>query len=382
MDSFVVSPSAAMTGAVEGGRSPLADLQAFIAALRVKAQVAQVVGQSTATMSDLPMAAVFDPIIKPREGLSADRDSSKRDEKIMTMLRERGALRVVGGVASPSLAQAISQLYESHANFSAAIDYVLGEEILARQRNEALCGLRLLLHGGAGVGKTDFSLTLAKLLGVPVEVLSFSSAQAAAYLAGSEEYWSNTKPGIVWQLLIQGNHANPIFVLDEIDKTSDRWGDPLGALYPLLEHRSAAIFCDKSIPWLPIDASRCNWIATANYPEQLHPAIRSRFTEIEVTTPTEDALLNLLQKLYRSLLAEFSLADRFAEKLSTEQAGLLLGGSIRDAKRLLRSAVAQALRDGKSEVGRRQLTWPVDDNYLGRQDLNREGSEARVTVIS
>ena len=32
--------------------------------------------------------------------------------------------------------------------------------------------------------------------------------------------------------------------------------------------------------------------------------------------------------------------------------------------------------------GRRQLAWPVDDNYLGRQDLNREGSEARVTVIS
>ena len=33
-------------------------------------------------------------------------------------------------------------------------------------------------------------------------------------------------------------------------------------------------------------------------------------------------------------------------------------------------------------AGRRQLAWPVDDNYLGRQDLNREGSEARVTVIS
>jgi len=350
MDSAVDSPPAETTGADSRRRSPLADLQAFIAALRITAQVAQTAGLSTATMSDLPMAAVFDPAIKPREGLSVDRDLTKRDEKIVSVLRERGALRVMGAVACPSLAQAISQLYESHANFSAAIDYVLGEEILARQRGEALCGLRLLLHGGAGVGKTDFSLSLARLLDVPAEVISLSSSQAAAYLAGSEQYWSNTQPGIVWRQLIQGNHANPIFVLDETDKVSANWGDPLGALYQLLEPRSASIFCDKSIPWLPIDASRCNWIATANDPESLHPAIRSRFVEVEVSSPSEDALRNLLQKLYSDLLAEFSLADRFPEMLPPEQAGVLLGGSIRDAKRLLRSAVAQALRDGRGAV--------------------------------
>lgn len=181
-------------------------------------------------------------------------------------------------------------------------------------------------------------------------MISLSSSQAAAYLAGSEQYWSNTQPGIVWRQLIQGNHANPIFVLDETDKVSANWGDPLGALYQLLEPRSASIFCDKSIPWLPIDASRCNWIATANDPESLHPAIRSRFVEVEVTSPSEDALRNLLQKLYSDLLAEFSLGDRFPEMLPPEQAGVLLGGSIRDAKRLLRSAVAQALRDGRGAV--------------------------------
>ena len=350
MDSAVDSPPAETTGADSRRRSPLADLQAFIAALRITAQVAQTAGLSTATMSDLPMAAVFDPAIKPREGLSVDRDLTKRDEKIVSVLRERGALRVMGAVACPSLAQAISQLYESHANFSAAVDYVLGEEILARQQGEALSGLRLLLHGGAGEGKTDFSLSLARLLDVPAEVISLSSSQAAAYLAGSEQYWSNTQPGIVWRQLIQGNHANPIFVLDETDKVSANWGDPLGALYQLLEPRSASIFCDKSIPWLPIDASRCNWIATANDPESLHPAIRSRFVEVEVSSPSEDALRNLLQKLYSDLLAEFSLADRFPEMLSPEQAGVLLGGSIRDAKRLLRSAVAQALRDGRGAV--------------------------------
>ena len=138
-----------------------------------------------------------------------DRDVKKHAEQVIKMLRERGGLRLLGAVGSPDLADMISHLYESPTNFSPAVNYVLGEEALARQRNDALSDLRLLLYGGTGVGKTDFALSLAKLLGVPAEVLSLSAAQAAASLAGSEQHWSNTQPGIVWKQLIQDMHANP-----------------------------------------------------------------------------------------------------------------------------------------------------------------------------
>ena len=365
MDTLVTSPVGAATSDAANNRSPLVDLQALIAALRIKSQAVQGSASSSPSKSEHPMVAVFDPLVKMREGLTPDRDTAKRNEQVMTMLRERGALRLLGAVASTSLADAISQLYQSHPNFSVAIDYLLGEEILARHRGEALSGIRLLLYGDAGVGKTDFALTLAKILDIPIEVLSLSSSQASAFLAGSEQYWSNTQPGIVWQQLIQGNYANPIFVLDEIDKVATNWGDPLGALYQLLEPRSAAIFCDKSIPWLPVDASRCNWIATANDREQLHPALRSRFVEVEVTAPTEDALHSLIQKLYGNLLSEFSLADRFPQALPADQTGFLLGGSIRDTKRILRAALAQALRDGKREL---TILAPVPID-VGRQRI-------------
>ena len=356
MSTQVVLPQVITPEAEGAGISKLSELQARIAALRIQSQAAQYDGATLPVAGQLPMVTVFNPAIKPPEGLSSDRDSTKRDERIMTLLRERGALRVLGAVASPMLAGAISELYDSHPNSSGAIDYILGEEVLARRQGNALCGLRLLLHGSAGVGKTDVALTLAKLLALPGEVISLSSAQAAAALAGSEQYWSNTQPGAIWKQLIQGTHANPLFVLDEIDKTSNQWGDPLGALYQLLESRTAAVFCDKSLPWMPVDASKINFVATANDPEALHPALRSRFVEFEVTSPSEGALRQLIQRLYINLLTEFDLIDRFPTELSVVQTTVLLGGSIRDAKRILRAALGQALRDNSNELTLKMAT--------------------------
>lgn len=187
-------------------------------------------------------------------------------------------------------------------------------------------------------------------------------------MAGSEEYWSNTQPGMVWKKLIQGTHANPIFVLDEIDKVTDRWGDPLGALYQLLESRTASTFTDKSIPWIPIDASRCNWIATANDIEAIHPALRSRFTEVAVTCPTEDALIALVQRLYGALLEEFQLSGRppALRDRGTGSGIRSAGCSIRDAKRILRSAtIARALRHGRPAIDLEASAKPMTGPRMG-----------------
>lgn len=339
-------PERAASGRPPSSPSPLARLHQRIAAHKIRAEAEQ--AGATSTQPEQPMVPIFNETGEPVESLCPDGDVKRRNEKILKTLRERGSLRLLGATASETMADSIASLYDSHPNFATAVDYLLGEEILARQRHDAMTGLRLLLHGGAGVGKSDFSLTLAKLLGVPAEVISLSSSQAAAYLAGSEEYWSNSQPGIVWKMLIQGTYANPIFVLDEIDKVANRWGDPLGALYQLLEPKTACIFADKSVPWLRVDASYCNWIATANDIDTIHPALRSRFTEIAVTSPTPESLAALVQRLYADFLHEYQLSGRLPLTLTDDQAHALVGGSIRDAKRVLRAAIAQALRNGES----------------------------------
>lgn len=324
----------------------LASLREGVGAFRLRMRVAREAEAVEPAYGQACMVRVFDPSLRAGKTLSGEREISRRQEEIQTLLRQRGPLRLIGAQTGPALAERLSVLYDSHPNFSAALDYVLQEEILARHRGEGLCGLRLLVHGGAGVGKTDFCLRLTELLGLPVRIVGMSSAQASAALGGSETYWGNTQPGHVWSDLVQGDYANPVFVLDEIEKTDKRAGDPLGALYQLLEERTARAFEDKSVPWLPVDARHVNWLATANDISALHPAILSRFTLIEVRDVSRGQREHLAQVLYEGVLDEHGLRGTLPESLDRRVLERLSDGSVRDLKRMLRSAVARALRTG------------------------------------
>jgi ATP-dependent Lon protease len=330
----------------------LLDLRREIAALRVKSEAAKAIpaGDGATIVSTLPMVPIFATPLPDLESLNADRDVQRRQERIRKVLSERGAMRLLGAIATDELEHALTALYDSHPNFAEATTYVLGELALARQKGRAVVGVRLLLSGDAGTGKTDYSLTLSKILGVPSSVIGMSSAQASAALAGSETYWSNSEPGLIWTSLVNGQYANPLIVLDELEKASTAWGDPGGALYQVLEPRTASSFVDKSVPWLPVDASHVSWVATVNSPERLHPAIRSRFVEVHVQPPSEACLRKVIQRLYLDLLSEFDLVGRFPEVLGEESESALLGVSIRDAKRMLRAAVAVALRVHADQV--------------------------------
>ncbi|WP_168734293.1 AAA family ATPase [Pseudothauera nasutitermitis] len=338
----------------------LAALREGVRAFRLRMRVAREAEAEACTYGRERMVRVFDPTRQPGKTLSGERDIRRRQEEILALLKQRGPLRLIGAESGLALAERLSVLYDSHPNFSAATDYVLQEEILARHRGEGLCGLRLLIHGGAGLGKTDYCLRLAELLGLPVRVMGMSSAQASAGLGGSETYWGNTQPGHVWSDLIQGDYANPVFVLDEIEKSDKRAGDPLGALYQLLEERTARAFEDKSVPWLPVDTRYVIWLATANDVSGLHPAMLSRFTLIEAREATRGQREQLAQTLYQAVLDEHGLRGKLPEALDRRALERLLNGSVRDMKRVLRSAVACALRsgDGRIQVPLAQDTGP------------------------
>jgi len=267
------SPAEAMPA--QDATPALPVLREHIADLRVRADAARQLNASGLSFpeANVPMVPVFATPIPTAEILTCDRDVEKREEKIRKVLRERGPRRLLGAIAGPALAESLNDMHRTHPNFAEAIDLVVGEERLARQRGSALCGLRFILTGAPGVGKTEFAQTLATKLGVPLIVISMSAAQSSASLAGSESFWSNSRPGVVWDALVQGTHANPIIVLDEIEKPPSNWGDPSAALYQLLEPRTASQFIDKSVPWLPVDASRINWVATANDITPLHAAV-------------------------------------------------------------------------------------------------------------
>ncbi len=165
----------------------------------------------------------------------------------------------------------------------------------------------LLLYGPPGVGKTHFCESLAKVLGVPVRRHPMDQAETSGALLGSDAVWGNSRYGLVFDLLGLGEYANPLVILDELDKaqtigkTSGGFSSPTGVLHSLLEPVSAAQVRDISLD-LELDASQIAWIATANYPWWVPATLRSRFKEFFVMPPDAEQAIQLARSVVKSAL--------------------------------------------------------------------------------
>jgi len=201
-------------------------------------------------------------------------------------MRELGGSRYI---IKPSSHKAVDDLYGAAPNFGDVIDDIRKFVALAVAGREALQFTPILLVGEPGLGKTHFAKRLAGALGTGYEFVSMSSLTAGWVLTGASAQWHNARPGKVAQTLIEGDYANPVVVLDEIDKSGgDHRYDPMGALYALLERDTASHFKDEFID-VGIDASHILWVATANDLSAISEPIRSRFATFNISLDVEQS---------------------------------------------------------------------------------------------
>jgi hypothetical protein len=167
---------------------------------------------------------------------------------------------------------------------------------------------------------------------------------------------------------VDGQYANPVMVVDEIDKARGEHAyDPLGALYSLLEHDTAHSFTDEFAE-VPIDASQVIWVATANDERSIPEPILNRMNVYEVQMPDLEAARAIARRLYQSIRAAHAWGERFDEAPSGRGAGPPgRGGPARDAPGLddrLRQRPAGRPRHPAAQgpAGGRQQ--PQDDHRL------------------
>ena len=236
----------------------------------------------------------------------------------------------------------VASLYDELPNFTDVLDDVRRQIALSHDSADGLEVTPMLLLGMPGIGKTHFAKKLADLIGTGMNLVSMGTVTAGWLLSGSASQWKGAKPGKVFESLVDGKYANPVIVIDEIDKAaSEAQYDPLGSLYSLLEHDTAASFVDEFAE-VPIDASQVVWITTANDARGIPNPILNRMNVFEIQPLTASQARHIALRLYQSIRKGHDWGSRFDDTPCDDLLDQLATLVPREMRRALMAAFGNA----------------------------------------
>lgn len=204
---------------------------------------------------------------------------------------------------------------------------------------------RMLLGGEPGIGKSYAVHAIAEALRLPLLEIQLSGSSDTLLFTGTSRQWGNSAPGVLSRFMAGCAVANPLIVLEEIDKTgANSHGSVQDVLLMLLEPENSKNFDDRFLN-LPIDLSYLSYLATANDLEQLSLPLLSRLTVVELEAPGAQHLAQLVQRLYDVLTHRLGLSELFEKDLPEHFVSELIADKpgLRLIRQRLESGIAAAV---------------------------------------
>lgn len=264
------------------------------------------------------------------------------------------------------------------------------EFVAVRQLAPDLKGQIICLVGPPGVGKTSIAMSVAKAMNRKLSRISLGGIRDEADIRGHRKTYVGAMPGRIIAGIKQAGSANPVLLLDEIDKVgSDHRGDPAAALLEVLDGEQNSTFRDHYLE-LPFDLSEVMFITTANTTDTIPRPLLDRMEVIELPSYTDKEKLQIARR--HLLPRELKRHGLSRAQLKVSEGGLealITGYTKESGVRLLeqklaalcRKCAAQMVRD---HVKRFNITEKNLHDILGpRRYLdNRPAQEPLVGVVN
>lgn len=168
----------------------------------------------------------------------------------------------------------------------------------------------LLLDSPPGIGKTAIVNNYARSVGREFRKIDLGGLIDPQELLGFDATYRDSRPGRIISALAGCETANPIILLDEIDRTGSHAGAVANVLWALLDPGNLGVFVDGCLD-LPYDVSGVTWVATSNSSERIPRALLDRLQVIELSGYSDQQKLTIVRnELYPEILGDYALDFR------------------------------------------------------------------------